>query len=106
MSDKKKKYRFTEKIESKGGKRSVHLAAASFVLFCIDALLSLGKGGKAGYFVGVVALVAMLLSVYGFYLGMKFFSEEKEASPIYPVIGTLASGIMAVCYLTVFLSGF
>ncbi len=101
----KKRYRFTETVRSKGGRQSSCLAGVSLGLFLIDAFVSFLFGGKAGAIVGVVALAGMAFAVYGFYLGMKSFTEEKEASPYLAVLGSIASGIMAVGYLTIFLSG-
>ncbi len=101
----KKRYRFTENIQSKGGKRSVILAGVSFLLFLTDAILSFAFSGKAGYIAGVIALVACSFAIYGFILGMRSFSEEKKASPYLAVAGSIASGIMAVAWLTIFLSG-
>ena len=48
--------------------------------------------------------MAMLLSVYGFYIGMKAMNE-KENSPILPVIGSISSGIIMVGWLGLFLAG-
>jgi hypothetical protein len=48
--------------------------------------------------------MAMLFSVYGFYIGMKAMNE-KEHSPILPVIGSISSGIIMVGWLGLFLAG-
>ncbi len=101
----KKRYRFTETVRSKNGTRSCFLALTSFVLFLLDVILSFGFGGKAGSIAGVIALVAMLFAVYGFYLGMKSFSEQNQASSVRSVLGSITSGVMAVGWLTLFLTG-
>ena len=53
---------------------------------------------------GALSFSGMLLSLYGFYVGMRSF-EEKEVSPTWSVIGAIASGVVAVGYLTLFLTG-
>ncbi|MEE8826641.1 MAG: DUF6142 family protein [Eubacteriales bacterium] len=98
------KYTFIEKKDSKGGILSAKLAGVSFALLIIDAILSFAFQGSAGAIAGVIALAAMALSVYGFLIGMKSFSE-KECSPKFSVIGSISSGVVMVGWLTIFLTG-
>jgi hypothetical protein len=46
----------------------------------------------------------MLLSGYGFYVGMKSF-EEEDVSPTCSVAGAILSGVVTVGWLTLFLTG-
>ncbi len=104
MTD-KRRFHFSQKKESRGGKFSMYMAGLSFLMFLADVIFSFANGGKAGYLAGVIGLAALLFSVYGFYCGMKSFSEEKEISPVWSVLGTLASGVTAVGWITIFMSG-
>ena len=79
-------------------------ALASLILFIICSLISFAAGGSAGPAVGGAALMATLLSVYGFYIGMKAMNE-KENSLILPVIGSISSGLIMVGWLGLFLAG-
>ncbi len=99
-----KKYRFAEKVHSKGGKQSSRFALASVLLFFADVICSFAYGGKAGAVAGGIGIIAMLFAVYGFYLGMKSFSET-DVSPLFSIIGSIASGIIMVVWLTLFLTG-
>ena len=65
-----KRYKFRERTYSKNGRLSCCLALASLILFIICSLISFAAGGSAGPAVGGAALMAMLFSVYGFYIGM------------------------------------
>ncbi len=103
MAD-KRRYRFTEKKKSEGGLFSVRLAITSLVLFFVDLGVSFSKGGQAGAVAGVIGLVAMLFSIYGFYVGMRSFSEEN-ASPVYSIIGSILSGVIMVGWIALFLTG-
>ena len=103
MAD-KRKYRFVEKKDSKGGKTSLLFAVISALCFVVCVAISCLKDGNAGPFVGAIAIGAMLLAAYGFQVGMKSFSE-KDVSPSYSVVGAILSGIVLIGYLTLFLTG-
>ncbi len=103
MAD-KRKYRFIEEKDSKGGKLSLRIALVSALCFVVSVIVSFVFKGEAGPYVGAVSIGAMLLAVYAFHVGMKSFSEEN-VSPKYSVIGAIFSGIVMVGWLTLFLAG-
>ena len=72
------RYAFAKKKRSFKGKWSVGLAAASLVLFIAAVVLALFFDGKLGGLIGGTGLFAMLLSAYGFTLGLSSFSEENR----------------------------
>lgn len=100
---KKYNYNFIRK-NSEGGDAAVRLAVLSGGIFVVAAAVSFIFGGKAGIYVGAAALFAMLTAVYGFYLGLKSFSEEK-VSHRKSVLGSVACGSLAVLWLFLFLIG-
>ena len=100
---KKYNYNFIRK-HSQGGGTAVRLAILSGGLFVVDAVISFAFGGEAGVYAGAIALFAMLTSVYGFYLGLKSFREEK-VSRRKSVIGSVSCGVLAVLWLSLFLIG-
>ena len=76
----KKRYKFTEAEYSRGGRLSILFAAASLALLLADVILSFADGGKAGAYIGAVAAAAMLLAVYGFWVGMRSFREDRNSA--------------------------
>lgn len=100
----KRRYTFTERRSSKGGKFALCLAGAAFVLLAAVVLISVFFQGNAGSFIGALSLTGALLSAYGFYCGMKSFSET-DVSPAFSILGSIASGVIMVAYLTLFLTG-
>lgn len=103
MARKKYNYNFIRK-QSKGGRSAIVMAGVSFGLFLLDAVLSFVFGGAGGAVLGAVGLFAMLLAVYGFYLGMKSFSEE-QVSHRRSIVGSVSCGIIAVGWLALYLVG-
>ena len=101
---KRQKYKFAKKEYAQKGILSTILAGVTLVLFVIAAFLSFCFRGAAGVFVGGIALMAMLLSVYGFYMGMSGFSEKK-CSHVFCISGAIANGVLMVIWLALFLIG-
>ena len=100
----KHRYTFDEKKASRGGRVALIFACASAACFLAAVILSFAMKGKAGVFVGAISAYAAVLSVYGFYRGMKSFSET-DVSPTLSIIGSLLCGVIMVGWLTVFLTG-
>ena len=88
---KRYRYAFAKKREAQQGKLSAVLAAVSLVLFVTAVLLAFFLQGQYGYIVGGISLCAMLLSVYGFAMGL--------------MIGSIANGIIMIGWLGIFLMG-
>ena len=93
-----RKYRFVGKDYSEGGRASVIMAAISFALFLVDAIISFAAEGNAG------SIVGLLLSVYGFYVGMRSFAD-KDVSQRMSVIGSISCGVIMIGWLTLLLRG-
>ncbi|QOV18039.1 hypothetical protein INP51_08200 [Blautia liquoris] len=101
---KKYKYSLEPDIKSKKGWESIVAAGISLALLLAGAVISLVMKGNGGTFLGAMGLFSFLLSAYGFYLGIQSFSE-KNVNHRYSTIGSMASGILAVLWLALFLTG-
>ncbi|MGN8631433.1 hypothetical protein ACTNEW_07575 [Blautia sp. HCP3S3_G3] len=101
---KRYRYAFAKKKEAAKGKLSVGLAVASLLLFITAVLFSFRMEGEYGFVVGGICLFAMLLSVYGFIMGLLSFSEENFAHRT-SIIGSIVNGIVMVGWLGFFLMG-
>ena len=99
-----KRYRFAKKVYAKRGKISTALAVVCLGLLLAASIISFAMRGNAGVFVGGIAFMAMLLSIYGFYLGMRGFSE-KDCSNLFCIIGAIANGLLMVSFLGIYLAG-
>lgn len=81
---KRYRYAFAKKREAQQGKLSAVLAAVSLVLFVTAVLLAFFLQGQYGYIVGGISLCAMLLSVYGFAMGLeKLFRRKPDTQSRY-----------------------
>ena len=101
MAKKRYKYSFTKKRHTRGGVESSILALMSGLLFFGAAICSLVMSGQGGMYLGILALG---LSVYGFILGLKSFSEQNRAF-LYSKIGSVANGVLMVIWIALFLVG-
>ena len=98
------KYKFAKKEYAKKGRLSTWIAIASASLFVIAVLISFAFGGAAGVYLGGLGLMSMLLSLFGFFLGVQGYSE-KRCSHIFCTIGTIANGMICILYLALFAVG-
>ena len=98
------RYAFVKKKEAGKGKLSTGLAAASLLLFGAAVMTAFFLEGKLGFLVGGIGLFAMLLSVYGFIMGLSSVSEEDRNHKT-SIIGSIANGIIMVGWLGIFLMG-
>ena len=98
------RYAFAKKREAKDGKVSVGISAASLILFAAAVLISFWGGDSMAAVTGGVSLFAALISVYGFIIGLKSFSEADRTHRT-SMIGSIANGIIMVCWLGLFLMG-
>ena len=104
MAVKRYKYSFTKQKHSEKGVVSTVLAGISLGLLLISAICSLCFHGKGGIYLGAAGVLAMGISIYGFYMGLKSFSE-KNRSQVFSKVGALGSGVLMVVWLALFLVG-
>lgn len=104
MAVKRYKYSFTKQKHSEKGIVSTVLAGISLGLLFLSAICSLCSHGKGGVYLGAAGILAMGISIYGFYMGLKSFSE-KNRSQVFCKIGALGSGVLMVVWLALFLVG-
>lgn len=101
---KRYRYAFAKKKRGTAGK-TVSSAGGCFTGFICDcSFAGIFLQGQYGYIVGGISLCAMLLSVYGFAMGLKSFSEENRTHKA-GMIGSIANGIIMIGWLGIFLMG-
>ncbi len=89
---------------SKGGYAAVWMAGISCFFLLADVFLSYYFEGKGGLLLGAIGLFSMATAVYGFYIGMRSFRESRVSHRL-SAIGSIASGVMAMFWLGLFLLG-
>lgn len=98
------RYAFAKKKEAAKGKLSLGLVIASFLLFVAAVLVSFFLGEPFGFLVGGLSVFGMLLSVYGFIMGLVSFSEENRKHTT-SIIGSIVNGMVVIIWIGIFLTG-
>lgn len=98
------KYKFAKKVYAQKGILSTWIALASTGLFLISVIISYAFRGDAGVFLGGLGLMTILLSIFGFFLGVRGYAE-KNCSHLFCMIGTLANGLISIIYLALYAAG-
>lgn len=101
---KRYRYAFVKKKEASKGKLSVGLSISSFLLFIAAVTVSFWLPENYGFVVGGISLFAVLLSIYGFIMGLSSFSEENKMHRT-SIIGSITNGVIAVIWLGFYLMG-
>ena len=104
MAKKRYKYSFTKKRHTRGGVESSILALVSCLLFLGAAICALALNGQGGMYLGALGILTLGLSVYGFILGLKSFSEQNREF-LYSKVGSVANGVLMVIWIALFLVG-
>lgn len=103
MMRKKYRYAFAKKSPAQDGVVSTIVGGLAVLLFFAAVILSAASKGEAGAAAGGLGVFSMLLSVYGFVLGMRSF-KEQDKNYRYSIIGAMGNGIFAVCQLGIVLA--
>jgi uncharacterized membrane protein YadS len=99
----KNKYTFIKKV-APAAKESLIFSAASLGLLILDILLSCAMNGNGGAILGAIGLFAMLVAMYGFYLGVRAVSD-RGTNYLITALGTIFAGIMSIIWIGIFVLG-
>lgn len=98
------KYTFIKKDKFTDTRVSLILSLISLGVLLVTVLISFVVQAQGGIALGCAGLIAMLFSFYAFYLGMRALSEKSE-SVRRGTLSALASGIMSILWVVLFLLG-
>lgn len=101
---KRYRYAFTKRKEASKGKLSIGLAITSLLLLAAAICTAIYLDGQFGFIIGGISLFAMLVSIYGFIMGLSSFSEEDRLHRT-SIIGSISNGIIVVVWLGFYLMG-
>ncbi len=97
-------YKFADKKHSKRGKISLWLAVLSLFAGIGMVVFSIQNAGNANVYIGSAGLLALLLTVVSFMIGIT--SLKEESYKLFPVLGSVCSGLMLAGWITVYVLGF
>ena len=100
-----KKYKFTDKKRSKGGITSTVLLFLAVILLVESIYWSFKSAGNGGLEVGLLAFMALIVSLVGFFVGVRSFKEENVFFG-YSWFGTIGNTIMWIFLGCLMLVGF
>ncbi len=104
MAVKRYKYSVTNKKYAAKGVVSSVCGGISAGVLCVASLCSLAFHGNGGIYLGAMGLAAFGISIYGFALGLKGFSE-KHRDQKFCKIGSMLNGVIMIIWLALFLAG-
>ncbi len=103
---KRYRYAFAQQKQAEGGIYSVVLAVISFILFLAAVSVSffLQEYVISQALIGGISVCAMLLAIYGFFMGLFSFSAQDRSHSLCTA-GAIANGLLMVGWLGLYLMG-
>ncbi len=100
----KKRYKFTDKNQSKNGIFSACLGMAALLLTGGVFAAAYLQSGQAGKTVAVLGFLALLLSVAGLYYGSLGLKEE-DVYRLFPYLGCTVNVVVLAAYVMIYVLG-
>lgn len=101
---KRNNYKFAGKKHSKRGKVSFALALLSCFAGIGMVILSVLNNGNASIYIGSAGLFSLFLSVVSLLIGLG--SLKEESYKLFPVLGSVCSGLILAGWIAVYVLGF
>lgn len=101
---KRNNYKFSDKIHSKKGILSFLIGIVSLIIFIVTTYISSKSGGNGSLYLGLLGIVAMIMTIYGFTIALKAL-KEKEILYLFPIIGITLNAILLIFYLILYVIG-
>lgn len=101
---KRKKIQFTDRSHPTLGIISIILgvvAMGSLITLCVQ---SGNTQGNSGLIIGVLGMLAMIMSIVGFFLAIRCYRRD-DIYMVTPTIGSIVNGIMVIVFLLLFFIG-
>lgn len=98
-------YKFTNKMNTRGGIISTILSVLSVVTFIFGVVISFKNEGNAGIIVGAIGSAVFIINTLGLITGLRSF-KEKDSFYLFSWIGTIANGLMWVSMCLIIAAGF
>lgn len=100
----KRKYKFTDKSQSKCGIISSVIGVLAISLTAGMVAVAYLQGGQAGKFVAIPGFLALLLSFVGMFYGVRG-TKEEETYHLFPWLGCLMNGLTLAAYVLIYILG-
>lgn len=101
---KKRRYKFTDKNQSKRGIRSCLMGLGSLLLVGVSLASAYARMGQAGKQVAIFGFLAWVLSMAGLYYGV-LGSKEEDSYMLIPRIGCVLNAVMFLACVEIYILG-
>lgn len=96
---------FSGRRHTKTGIFSTVIGIAVILGFAAISVISGLARGKGGFILGVIGLLLLCISIFGFVLSYKAL-KKKDIFYRFPVIGAVLNGFMMIFLLIIYILGF
>ncbi len=100
----KNAYKFGDKKHSKRGKISLALAVLSLLAGVGMVVISVQEGGAANEYIGSAGMFSLIVSIVSLLMGLVSLGEESYK--LFPVLGSICSGLVVAGWTAIYVLGF
>lgn len=97
-------YKFANKKHSRRGKVSLILAILSLLAGIALIVISVQRRGNANEYIGSAGLFSLMASFVSLMMGLVSLGEDSYK--LYPVLGSICSGLLFAGWVAVYVLGF
>lgn len=101
---KRKIYKFAAKKHSRRGEISLVLAILSFLAGISMIVISVQSRGNANVYIGCAGLFSLLIAIVSLFMGLVSLGEDSYK--LFPVLGSVCSGLTVAGWVAVYVLGF
>lgn len=99
----KKARRIPLRKYTEGGRKASLIALGDLVFIMLTVAISIVQKGQSGIYVGIMMLLALMVAIGGFVMGINSFKEENKFLR-YSYVGTVANAVIWIGILMMYLT--
>lgn len=88
---------------ARGGRISSTIGLCNLALMFLTITMAVLENGKSGMYIGIIVIVIFILSLMGFAIGIRSFSEENKFYR-FSYIGTVMNAIVWISIILIYIA--
>ena len=88
---------------ARGGRISSTIGLCNLALMFLTITMAVMENGKSGMYIGIIVIITFILSIFGFVIGIRSFSEENKFYR-FSYIGTVINAAIWISIILIYIA--